>query len=100
MPAPKVVVTTDVFDNFEANLRDLAGRARIQARIQRLADGNPGNHRNLKNGVTEMRIDFGPGYRVYYTLRDQATIVILLVGGNKSSQQADIALAYDLVGKL
>ncbi|MCD0503297.1 type II toxin-antitoxin system RelE/ParE family toxin [Bordetella petrii] len=100
MNIEKTIQTTDVFDRFAANLKDLVGRARIQARIRRLAEGNPGDHRNLKKGVTEMRIDFGPGYRVYYTERDKGTIVILLVGGDKASQQRDIDLAYDLVDQL
>jgi putative addiction module killer protein len=50
-------------------LKDVAGRARILARIRRLADGNPGDHRNLSGGISELRIDAGPGYRVYYTQR-------------------------------
>lgn len=96
----KTILTTEIYDAFEAKLKDLAGRARIQARIQRLAHGNPGDHRNLKKGVTELRIDVGPGYRVYYTERDDGTIVILLVGGNKATQQRDIDLAYALVEQL
>ncbi len=96
----KAIHSTSVYDAFEASLKDLAGRARIQARIQRLAQGNPGDHRNLKNGVSELRIDAGPGYRVYYTEREDRTIVLLLIGGDKSSQQRDIALAYELMNQL
>lgn len=96
----KAIRSTNVYDAFEASLKDLAGRARIQARIQRLAHGNPGDHRNLKNGVSELRIDVGPGYRVYYTEREDGTIVLLLIGGDKSSQQRDITLAYELVNQL
>ncbi|WP_088156762.1 type II toxin-antitoxin system RelE/ParE family toxin [Achromobacter xylosoxidans] len=96
----KAIRTTVNYDNFESSLKDLSGRARIQARIQRLAHGNPGDHRHLKNGVSELRIDVGPGYRVYYTERENSTIVILLVGGDKSKQQLDIDLAYKLAGQL
>jgi putative addiction module killer protein len=88
--------TTEAYDTFEQQLRDLYARARIQARIQRLALGNPGDHRGLKHGVKELRIDVGAGYRVYYTERDANTVVVLLAGGDKSTQQADIALAYRL----
>ena len=61
--------------------------------------GNPGDTRNLKKGVSELKIDFGPGYRVYLTERS-GEIVILLCGGNKKSQEKDIALAYALVDQL
>ncbi|OWT71629.1 MULTISPECIES: type II toxin-antitoxin system RelE/ParE family toxin [unclassified Achromobacter] len=94
------IVSTEEFDEFEANLKDVAGRARIQARIRRLAEGNPGSHRNLKHGVTELKIDVGPGYRVYYTLRQDGSIVILLAGGDKSTQNSDIERAYKLVSQL
>lgn len=96
----KTILTTPIYDAFEANLKDLAGRARIQARIQRLADGNPGDHRSLKRGVSELRINAGPGYRVYYTERLDKTVVVLLVGGDKSNQQQDIDLAYELADQL
>jgi putative addiction module killer protein len=60
---------TPEFREWLDGLRDVAGRARIQARIERLAAGNPGDHRNLEGGISEMRVDVGPGYRVYYTRR-------------------------------
>ena len=91
--------TTDVFDEWFANLRDRAARARIQVRIDRLACGNPGQHRNLKNGVTELKIDFGPGYRVYYVTRAGITY-ILLCGGDKASQQADVERAQAMAEHL
>ena len=96
----KIIRTTFAYDNFESKLNDLAARARLQARIQRLAQGNAGDHRNLRKGVSELRVDVGPGYRVYYTERNDETIVILLVGGDKSSQQRDISLAYELADQL
>lgn len=92
--------TTKAYDTFEHQLRDLYARARIQARVQRLALGNPGDHRGLQHGVKELRIHVGPGYRVYYTERDTNTLVVLLAGGDKSTQQADIALAYLLATSL
>lgn len=80
-------------------MKDVGGRARIQIRIQRLALGNPGKHRNLKQGVSELKIDVGPGYRVYYTVRDDV-LIVLLCGGDKSGQKDDIELAYELVKEL
>jgi putative addiction module killer protein len=91
--------TTQNFTDWLDNLRDRSGRARIQARIERLALGNPGQHRNLKRGVSELKIDVGPGYRVYYTHREEI-LIILLCGGDKSSQNADIRLAYEMIDDL
>ena len=83
---------TALFAHWLDGLRDVNAVARITKRIDRLALGNPGDARNLTGGVSELRIDYGPGYRVYYTQRG-AEIVILLCGGDKRSQQADIAAA-------
>ncbi|PPA72675.1 addiction module protein [Achromobacter spanius] len=96
----KELESTRDYDEFEANLKDLQARARIQARIERLRCGNPGDHRNLEKGVSELKIDVGPGYRVYYTQRHDGTLVILLAGGSKATQQADITRAYRLVADL
>lgn len=74
------------------SLRDRQARARILLRIDRLSLGNPGQHRNLANGISEMKIDHGPGYRVYYTMRG-SKLIVLLCGGDKTSQQEDIAKA-------
>lgn len=76
-------------------LKDRAGRARILVRVDRLIQGNPGEHRNLTDGVSEMKIDFGPGYRVYYTQRG-TRLLLLLAGGDKSTQQKDISKAIVL----
>jgi putative addiction module killer protein len=76
-------------------LKDRAGRARIQVRVDRLIHGNPGLHRNLTDGVSELKIDFGPGYRVYYMQRGNR-LLLLLAGGDKSTQQSDIKRAIDL----
>ena len=75
------------------------GRSRIQIRVDRLANGNPGQHRNLAGGIRELKIDFGPGYRVYYTERG-GELIILLAGGDKSTQQQDIKTAISLARNL
>lgn len=77
------------------SLRDVVGRAKIQVRVDRLVHGNPGEHRNLPNGVSELKIDFGPGYRVYYTKRGNR-LILLLLGGDKSTQQRDVRKATAL----
>ena len=89
------VEATRVYLDWINSLNDRAGRARIQVRVDRLIHGNPGQHRVLTHGVIEMKIDFGPGYRVYYTER-AGTMLVLLAGGDKSSQQKDIRAAIDL----
>jgi putative addiction module killer protein len=91
--------TTPTFDGWMARLRDTVGRARIQARIDRLIDGNPGQHRVLIGGVCEMKIDVGPGYRIYYTQR-RKVLIILLAGGSKATQRGDIRMAVLLAQKL
>ena len=90
-----VVRETEVYRDWINSLKDLAGRAHIQVRVDRLVHGNPGNHRNLRQGISELRIEFGPGYRVYYTKRGNR-LVILLAGGDKSTQSKDIARAIEL----
>lgn len=90
---------TDAYRDWINGLRDAAGRARIQVRVDRLAHGNPGSHRVLRSGVSELKIDSGPGYRVYYTVR-RGEIVFLLAGGDKSTQARDIARAVSLAANL
>lgn len=87
-----IVEETEVYRNWINSLRDRAGRARIQVRVDRLVHGNPGQHRELTDGVSELKIDFGPGYRVYYSKRGNR-LLILLAGGDKSTQQKDIQTA-------
>jgi len=89
------VEKTDEFRDWIDTLKDRAGRARILVRIDRLVDGNPGQHRDLTDGVSELKIDIGPGYRVYYAQRG-ARLLLLLAGGDKSTQQKDIAKAIQL----
>lgn len=86
---------TESFAKWLDNLRDIRGRARIQARIERLAAGNPGDVKPVGEGVSELRIDYGPGYRVYFTKRGRE-LIILLAGGDKRSQSRDIEAALRL----
>lgn len=93
------VQMTEVYRDWINSLGDRAGRARIQVRVDRLVHGNPGQHRNLTGGVSELKIDFGPGYRVYYTERG-GELIVLLAGGDKSTQEQDIQAAMALVRNL
>lgn len=89
------VVETHGFAEWLGDLRDRKARTKIVGRIRRAAGGNFGDHRSVKGGVFEMRVDYGPGYRVYYFQRGEA-LVILLCGGDKRTQDADIAFAKRL----
>lgn len=91
--------TTTVFDEWFGDLNDRIAKRRIQARIDRLEMGNPGDTNSAGAPVIEMRIDHGPGYRVYYVQRG-AVLVILLCGGDKSTQQADIKRAHAMLPNL
>ena len=90
---------TEYYRDWINSLRDREGRARIQVRVDRLAHGNPGKYRRLSGGIRELKIDVGPGYRVYYTERDNE-LIILLAGGDKSTQQEDIKTAVSLARDL
>ncbi|MGD9838725.1 MAG: type II toxin-antitoxin system RelE/ParE family toxin [Afipia sp.] len=89
------VVQTETFRIWLARLADRQAVARIVVRLRRLELGNAGDTRSVGDGVSEMRIDYGPGYRVYFTRRGK-TIVILLCGGDKKSQRKDIATAQKM----
>lgn len=91
MPVEK----TDAYREWIDALKDRAGRARILVRVERLIQGNPGQYRDLSDGVSELKIDVGPGYRVYYSQRG-SRLLLLLAGGDKSTQQKDIARAINL----
>jgi putative addiction module killer protein len=93
------VQVTEAYRDWINALKDRAGRARVQVRVDRLVHGNPGQHRSLTDGVSELKIDFGPGYRVYYTERG-GELIVLLAGGDKSTQQQDIKLAIALARSL
>jgi putative addiction module killer protein len=90
---------TESFVRWLTGLRDRRARARVQVRIDRLALGNPGDVKPVGGGLSEMRIDCGPGYRVYFVERGTA-VVILLAGGDKRTQERDIAAARELASNL
>ena len=83
------------YDAWLKTLKDIRSKARILQRVDRLVAGNPGDHRNLTEGVTELKMDFGPGFRVYYTQR-LSELILLWYGGDKSSQELDIAKAIQI----
>lgn len=91
---PEIRQTEDFARWFE-KLRDRQARSRILARIRRLQLGNPGDVRPVGEGVSELRIPYGPGYRVYFVQRG-AAVVVLLAGGDKRTQQRDIGTAQEL----
>ena len=93
------VLTTEIFDEWLCSLKDRAGAMRIQARIDRVEDGNFGDVSPVGEGVSEMRIHFGPGYHVYFAQRG-LDVVILLAGGDKSTQSKDIKKALALARQL
>lgn len=94
-----VILKLDAFDIWLKSLRDVAGRARILVRLKRVAEGNFGDVKFVGEGVSELRLDFGPGYRIYFASPDETSIV-LLCGGDKDSQERDIARAKRLAASL
>jgi putative addiction module killer protein len=86
---------TDAYARWFARLKDREARARILVRIRRLSLGNPGDTKSVRGGVSELRIDYGPGYRVYFARRGE-TVIVLLGGGDKNTQAADIRAALIL----
>ena len=90
---------TSQFAKWIDSLQDLRARARIQARIERLSTGNPGDVKPVGEGISEMRINYGPGYRVYY-IQHERRVIILLAGGDKSTQARDIKVALHLAQNL
>ena len=98
MDGQRQIRRTEEFAKWLMNLRDRQGRAKILARIDRLEEGNPGKTRNVGAGIVEMKVDFGPGYRVYYVQRGEA-LILLLCGGDKSTQSEDIKRAKVLAAQ-
>jgi putative addiction module killer protein len=90
---------TEVFARWLDELRDIKARARVQIRIERLAAGNAGDVKPVGEGVSELRIDYGAGYRVYFK-QHGSELVILLAGGDKSTQSSDIKIALRLARNL
>lgn len=93
------VLKTDEFDRWLSRLRDQKAKARVAARIRSAEYGNLGDVTSIGEGVSEMRIHYGPGYRVYFTVRGRE-LIILLIGGDKSSQKKDIPKAKLIVSEL
>jgi putative addiction module killer protein len=93
------VLQTSVYAAWFRSLRDASAKGRIVARIERVQLGNFGDAKSVGDGVHELRMDFGPGYRVYFTRR-RTRIVLLLCGGDKGSQQRDIARAKQIASEL
>ena len=92
------ILRSDEFDVWLEGLRDNRARARIQARVLRLSLGNPGDVKPGGEGISEMRIDHGPGYRVYFWQRGQV-LIVLLCGGDKSTQDKDIKAAKGIAAR-
>ena len=90
-----LIQQTQTFERWHESVKDLRAKIAIARRIERASHGNLGDAKTLGNGISEMKIDVGAGYRVYFTLREKV-IIILLAGGTKSSQQTDIKKAMDL----
>ena len=93
------VIKSATFLNWLKGLRDRNARARVAVRIDRIEDGNFGDHRSVGGGVSEIRVNVGQGYRIYYTIRNRI-VVILLCGGDKSSQRRDIRRARQMESEL
>ena len=96
---PKSVLTTNIYDEWYESLRDRMAKKRIHARVRRAELGNFGDCDAVGEGVSEMRIHYGPGYRVYF-IQQGMEIVVLLAGGDKSSQPSDIALAKEIAREI
>lgn len=90
---------TETFAAWLGDLRDQQAKARIQTRIRRLSLGNPGDVKPVGEGVSEMRIDYGPGYRVYFVQRGEL-LIVLIAGGDKSTQDRDVSTALELARNL
>ena len=89
------VEKSDEYRDWIDGLKDQAGRAGVLMRVDRLIHGNPGAHRNLTEGVSELKVDVGPGYRVYYSMRGNR-LLLLIAGGGKATQSKDVAKALEL----
>ena len=93
------VLQSGAFKEWVSGLKDARARARVAARVRRVELGNFGDSKSVGAGVSEMRIDHGPGYRLYFTVRDQS-LILLLCGGDKRTQVSDIRRAQRMVGEL
>lgn len=89
------IIKSDTFEAWLIGLKDRQARLRVQARIERLSQGNPGDVKSVGAGISELRIDHGPGYRVYF-MKSGALVIVLLAGGDKSTQEIDIKRAINI----
>jgi putative addiction module killer protein len=89
------IIQSETFKRWRSELKDRQTLARINARVRRLADGNPGDVKPVREGVSELRIDYGPGYRVYF-MRSGPLVIVLLAGGDKRTLDADIERAIEI----
>jgi putative addiction module killer protein len=96
---PYQVVQTEIFEAWLLGLRDIRAKVAIHRRIERAQNGNLGDAKSVGDGVSEMRVDMGPGYRMYFTMRER-TVIFLLCGGDKDSQDADIRRAKELAKEI
>jgi len=94
-----LIKQTDMFSKWLARLKDIQGKVSILRRMERVKEGNFGDHKSVSKDISELRISIGPAYRVYYTKKDDE-IVILLVGGDKSTQSKDIEKAQQICKEL
>lgn len=94
-----IIKKTENFEKWFIKLRDIQGKARILARLKRIELGNIGDHKSIGSGLFELRIDCGPGYRIYY-VRMKESVIILLAGGDKSTQEKDIKRARQILSEL
>ena len=93
------IITTNIFDKWLRSIKSKAHRARIFTRFDNIQRGNFGDYKSVGQNLFELRFFFGSGYRVYYTIKDK-TVVLLLCGGDKSTQQKDIKRAKEIIGNL
>ena len=89
------IIKSDTFERWLIGLKDRQVRLRVQSRVDRLSEGNPGDVKPVGSGISELRIDFGPGYRVYF-MKHGLLVIVLLAGGDKRTQQADIKRAIKI----
>ncbi len=89
------IIQSETFERWLRGLKDRQARLRILVRIDRLAAGNPGDAKAVRDGISELRIDYGPGYRVYF-IRRGPVVIVLLAGGDKRTQDSDIAHAIEI----
>ena len=94
-----LIEKSNIFDKWLLKLKDYRAKAKILTQIKRMELGNLGDHKSLGSGIYEIRIDYGPGYRLYYS-KIEASIILLLVGGDKSSQLSDIQKAKQMLKEL